>query len=163
MGLMTTMRTRMHIFLWTILILFLLSISIGGLVGGANIMDLIFGGKNIQLNAGRINGNAVSHRRYQNQREIQLNQMRRQGQTIDNRAYQNAGDFAWNAIIERELKDQKIKELGLEVSLDEIYDFLLLTPPSAFQTNLINAGLFVSETGTFDTLSYQTAVENGTA
>ena len=37
-------------------------------------------------------------------------------------AYQNAGDFAWNSIIDRELKDEKIKSLGLEASLDEIFD-----------------------------------------
>jgi hypothetical protein len=135
--------------------------TVGGLVGGANIMDLIIGGKNPRLNAGRVNGKAISHTRYQRQRENQLSRMRNQGQTIDNRAYQNAGDFAWNIIIERELIDQKIKELGLEVSLDEIYDFLLLTPPIAFQTDLNNAGFFSNEDGKFDLLSYQTAVENG--
>ena len=158
---MTQLRERSHIILWLLLFFFIASMTVGGLVGGANIMDLILGGKNVRLNAGRINGKAISHNQYQRQREIQLNLMRRQGQAIDNRAYQNAGDFAWNAIIERELKDQKIKALGLEVSLDEIYDFLLLTPPPAFQIDLTNAGFFANEDGKFDTESYQTAVENG--
>ena len=109
---MTQLRERSHIILWLLLFFFIASMTVGGLVGGANIMTLIVGGKNIRLNAGRINGKDISHTRYQRQRDIQLNQLRRQGQAIDNRAYQNAGDFAWNAIIERELKDQKIKELG---------------------------------------------------
>ena len=73
--------------------------TVGGLVGGANIMNLIFGGRNIQLNAGQINGKDITHSRYTQQREFQLNQLRSQGQEIDNRARQNAGDFALNAII----------------------------------------------------------------
>jgi hypothetical protein len=136
--------------------------TVGGLVGGANILDLIFGGKNIQVNAGRIDGKNISHARFLREREIQLNRMRRQGQEIDNRAYMNAGDFAWNTIIERELKDEKIKQLGLEVSLDEIYDFLVNTPPAAFKTDLMNAGYFSDEEGNFDTATYEESVTNGT-
>jgi hypothetical protein len=135
--------------------------TVGGLVGGANIMNLIFGGRNIQLNAGRINGKDITHRRYTQQREIQLNQIRIQGKEINNSDYQNAGDLAWNAIIERELLDQKINQLGLEVSLDEIYDFLVLTPPPAFKADLTNAGFFLDDKGNFDTVSYQEAVNNG--
>ena len=159
---MTQLREKSHIILWLLLFFFIASMTVGGLVGGANIMDLIFGGRNIQLNAGRINGKDITHRQYRQQREIQLNQMRSQGQEIDNRARQNAGDFAWNTIIERELQDQKIKQLGLEVSLDEIYDFLVLTPPRAFQSALTNTGFFLDDEGKFDTESYQEAVENGT-
>ena len=158
---MTQLRERSHVVLWLLLFFFILSMAIGGLVGGANIMDLVFGGKNIRLNAGKIDGKNITHSRYLRQREIQLNRMRRQGQTIDNRAYQNAGDFAWNAILERELKDKKIKQLGLEVSLDEIYDFLLVTPPPAFQTDLNSAGFFLDDEGKFDSDSYEQAVENG--
>ena len=158
---MTQLRERSHIILWLLLFFFIASMTVGGLVGGANIMNLIFGGRNIRLNAGRINGQNITHNRYIRQRDNQLAQMRSQGQEIDNRAYQNAGDFAWNAIIERELQDQKIKQLGLEVSLDEIYDFLVLTPPPAFQTALTNAGFFLDAEGKFDTESYQKAVRNG--
>ena len=158
---MTQLRERSHVVLWLLLFFFILSMAVGGLVGGANIMDLVFSGKNIRLNAGKIDGKNITHSRFLQQRENQLNRMRRQGQAIDNRAYQNAGDFAWNAIIERELKDKKIKLLGLEVSLDEIYDFLLITPPPAFQTALTDAGFFLNDDGKFDSDSYVQAVENG--
>ena len=47
------------------------------------------------------------------------------------------------------------------MSLDEIYDFLVLTPPRAFQTALSNAGFFLDDEGKFDVASYQEAVENG--
>ena len=133
---MTQLREKSHIILWLLLFFFIASMTVGGLVGGANIMDMIIGGKNIRLNAGRIDGKAISHTRYQRQREIQLNRLRQQGQNIDNRAYQNAGDFAWNTIIERELKDEKIKELGLEVSLDEIYDVHILS--DKIRPNILN-------------------------
>ena len=158
---MTQLRERSNVVLWLLLFFFIVSMAIGGLVGGANILDLVFGGKNLTLNVGRINGKDISHNRYLREREIQLNRLRSQGQTLDNRAYQNAGDFAWNTILERELKDERIKELGLEVSLDEIYDFLLLTPPPAFKTDLNNAGYFLDSEDKFDVESYEKAVQNG--
>ena len=139
---MTQLRERSHVILWLLLFFFIASMTVGGLFSGANILSLFFGGKNIRINAGRINGKDITRRQYEQRRDLQINQMKTQGQEIDNRAYQTAGDFAWNAIIERELQNQKIKQLGLEVSLDEIYDFLVLTPPLAFQTALMNTGYF---------------------
>ena len=158
---MTTLRERSHVLLWTLLFFFVASMAIGGLVGGANIMDLIFGGRNIQINAGRIGNKNITHRAYQFELNRQLNRMRDQGQEIDNRARQNAGDFAWNSLIDRVLKDEKIKSLGLEASLEEIYDFLLYTPPVGFQTGLMNAGYFANSDGKFDLNSYQEVVQNG--
>ena len=105
---MIKLRERSHVLLWVLLFFFILGMTVSGLVGGANIMGLIFGGRNIQLNMGRVGDTNITHRQFLNAREIQLNRMRRQGQEIDNRAYKNAGDFAWNSIIERELKDGKI-------------------------------------------------------
>ena len=43
MALMTSMRERMHVVLWALLAMFLLSMTIGGLVGGANILDQLVG------------------------------------------------------------------------------------------------------------------------
>ena len=158
---MTKLREKSHILLWILLFFFVLGMTVSGLVGGADIMGLIFGGRDIQRNVGSVGGTNITHRRFLNEREIQLNRMRLQGQEINSRAYQNASDFAWNAIIERELKDQKIKSLGLEVSLDEIYDFLLNTPPPTFQKNLMDAGYFASDDDKFDTESYQETVLSG--
>ena len=80
---MTKLRERSHVLLWVLLFFFVASMAVGGLVGGANIMNLIFGGRNIQLNAGSVNDKNITHRRYLREREIQLNRMRRQGQEID--------------------------------------------------------------------------------
>ena len=41
---MTQIRERSHVVLWLFLVVFVLSMVAGGLLGGANIVDLIFGG-----------------------------------------------------------------------------------------------------------------------
>jgi hypothetical protein len=135
--------------------------TVGGLVGGANILDLVFGGRNSQQYVGWVGKKGVTHQQFIRERSNQLNQMRQSGQTIDSRAQQTASNTAWNTLVERILKDEKIKALGLEVHSDEIYDFLLLTPPPAFQNNLTAQGLFLNDSNSFDLESYQTAVRNG--
>ena len=54
MALMTSIRERMQVGLWTLLILFLLSMTVGGLVGGANIIDQLIGNTNPQTTIARI-------------------------------------------------------------------------------------------------------------
>ena len=60
MGLMTTLRTRMTVVLWALLFFFVLSMSIGGLVGGANIIDQIFGRVDPNRVIARVNGQDIS-------------------------------------------------------------------------------------------------------
>ena len=60
MGLMTTLRTRMTVVLWALLILFLLSMAVGGLVGGANIIDQIAGRVDPSRVIARINDQDIS-------------------------------------------------------------------------------------------------------
>ena len=158
---MTTLRERSHFILWTLLVFFILSMSVGGLVGGANILDLVFKGKNSRQYVGWVGNTSITHQSFISARDNQLAQLRRAGQTVDSRAYQNASNSAWNTLIERILKDEKITQLGLEVQSDEIYDFLLLTPPPAFQNNLTEQGLFTDTDGKFDIESFQTGVKNG--
>ena len=59
MAVMTSMRTKMHIVLWTVLILFVLSMTIGGLVGGADIIDQLLGKTNPGEAIGVINGEKI--------------------------------------------------------------------------------------------------------
>ena len=158
---MTTLRERSHFILWTLLVFFILSMSVGGLVGGANILDLVFKGKSSKQYVGWVGDTSITHQSFIRARDNQLAQIRRAGQSVDGRAYQNASNSAWNTLVERILKDEQIKELGLEVQSDEIYDFLLLTPPPAFQNNLTEQGLFLNADGKFDLESFQTGVKNG--
>ena len=60
MALMTQLRERMQIVLWALLILFVLSMSIGGLVGGANIIDQLLGRVSPSEAIGSINGDKIT-------------------------------------------------------------------------------------------------------
>ena len=60
MGLMTSMRNRMHVVLWGLLAMFLLSMTIGGLVGGANIIDQLLGRVNPNTTIARINDQDIT-------------------------------------------------------------------------------------------------------
>ena len=162
---MSMLRERSKIVLWTLLFFFVASMTVGGLVGGANIIDVIrsgFGGVNTSLYVGRVGDENISISYYLNERQNQINRFRQQGRTIDSRAVQNAGDFAWNSIVERKIKDEKIEEFNLMVQDDEIYDFLLLSPPDAFQNNLMDLGLFKNDDDGFNLEGYQDAVRSGT-
>ena len=161
---MTKLRENSKAMLWTLLFFFIASMTVGGLVGGANILSTIqgfFGKIDTRLYVGKVGDTPIPISYYLSERQMQLNRFRQQGRTIDSRAIQSAGDFAWNNIVDRSIKDDKIKELNLGVQNDEIYNFLLLSPPTAFQDNLKTLGLFSSDDGSFDLDSYQNSVRNG--
>ena len=60
MALMTVMREKMHIFLWALLVMFLLSMTVGGLVGGANIIDQLIGKVDPSKAIAQVNGENIS-------------------------------------------------------------------------------------------------------
>tara|TARA_Y100001970_G_scaffold88829_1_gene112124 strand:- start:1470 stop:3101 length:1632 start_codon:yes stop_codon:yes gene_type:complete len=161
---MSKLREQQKWILWTLLFFFVASMTVGGLVGGANIVSSIqsfFGKVDTRYYVGKVGNEPIPISYYLSERQIQLNRMRNQGRSIDSRAQQNAGDFAWNNIIERVIKDNKIEEFNLKVQDDEIYNFLLLSPPPAFQDNLKTLGLFTDEENNFNLDEYQTSVRNG--
>ena len=59
MALMTMMRERMHVVLWALLALFLLSMTIGGLVGVADIVGQLTGRGDPSRVIARINGHDI--------------------------------------------------------------------------------------------------------
>ena len=158
---MTSLRERSQIILWLLLFFFIASMTVGGLVGGANILDVILGRKNTNLYVGKIDGKSITRQEFEYERQIQLNRITQQGGDINDQTLINAGNQAWNSIIESYIKDMKVEELGLTVYADEVYDFLLQSPPPVFQTNLTDAGFFVDEDGKFNLTAYQEAVMSG--
>ena len=158
---MTSLRERSQIILWTLLFFFVASMTVGGLVGGANILDVLLGRKNTNLYVGKIDGKSITRQEFEYERQIQLNRITQQGGTINDQSLINAGNQAWNTIIENYIKEIKIEELGLTVYSDEVYNFLLQSPPPIFQSNLTDAGFFLNEDGNFDIIAYQDAVMSG--
>ena len=155
MALMTSMREKMHIVLWILLALFLLSMTIGGLVGGANIIDQIFGNVNPQTTIARINGEDISPDRFNNVVNQQLQNIRTSGQTIDDFQLQRARNTSWENLLQDILVSQEVKRLGISASDDEVIYHLENNPPPfltqnpTFQTN-----------GIFDKDKYLQALAN---
>ena len=67
------------------------------------------------------------------------------------------GQLAYSVI----LLDQKIDKLELAAQENEIYEFLLYTPPPAFQNVFISSGMFVDDENNFVLEDYQEAVKGG--
>ena len=108
MALMTKMRNRMHIFLWAILILFLLSISIGGLVGGANIIDQLFGRVDPSTAIGVVNGQKIIPDDFSRAVSARLEQVRTSGREINDRDFDQARTQVWDDYIREILISQSI-------------------------------------------------------
>ena len=158
---MTSLRERSHIILWTLLFFFVASMTVGGLVGGANILTVLTGKKNTALYVGVIDGESITRQEFEYERQIQINRTIQQGGDVNEQTRINAGNAAWNTIIENHIKEKKIKEMNLTVHSDEVYNFLLQTPPATFKTNITDAGFFTDDEGKFDLLAYQDAVRSG--
>ena len=155
MALMTTMRNRMHIFLWAILILFLLSISIGGLVGGANIIDQLFGRVDPSTAIGVVNGQKISPDDFSRAVSARLEQVRSSGREITDRDFDQARKQVWDDYIREILISQSIERLEISATDQEVLYHLQNIPPPfltsdpAFQTN-----------GEFDQAKYEQAISN---
>ena len=155
MALMTTMRNRMHIFLWAILILFLLSISIGGLVGGANIIDQLFGRVDPSTAIGVVNGQKISPDDFSRAVSARLEQVRSSGREITDRDFDQARKQVWDDYIREILISQSIDNLEISATDQEVLYHLQNIPPPflisdpAFQTN-----------GEFDQAKYEQAINN---
>ena len=155
MALMTTMRNRMHVFLWAILILFILSISIGGLVGGANIIDQLFGRVDPSTAIGVINGQKISPDDFSRAVSARLEQVRASGREITDRDFDQARKQVWDDFIREILISQSIKKLEISATNQEVLFHLQNIPPPflisdpTFQTN-----------GEFDQAKYEEAINN---
>ena len=153
MGLMTTLRTRMTVVLWALLVLFLLSMSIGGLVGGANIIDQLVGRVDPTRVIARINNQDISPDYFNNLVNQQINQFKSSGQTVNESMYERARGAAWTNLVQEVLVSGEIKRLGLEATDEEIIYHLRENPPPFLQSN----PTFQTD-GKFDSQKYLSAL-----
>ena len=82
MAMMTTLRNRMHVVLWSLLVLFLLSMTVGGLVGGANIIDQLLGRVNPAEAIGSVNGDLITPDQFNQAYNIRIETLRNAGTEI---------------------------------------------------------------------------------
>ena len=155
MALMTAMRTRMHIFLWAILILFVLSISIGGLVGGVNIIDQLFGRVDPATAIGVVNGQKIPPDEFSRAVSARLEQIRDSGRGLTDRDFEQARDQVWDDYIRDILIYQTIDDLDIEASDVEVLYHLQNIPPPF----LVSDPTFQTD-GAFDQGKYDQAINN---
>ena len=135
MALMTSMRENMHAVLWILLALFLLSMTVGGLVGGANIVDQLLGNTNPQTTIASINGEVISPNQFNNLVNQQLTNLRNSGQEINDFQINQARERAWNNLVQDVLVSQEVKRLGITASNDEVIYHLENQPPPFLRQN----------------------------
>ncbi len=153
MGVMNQMRDNMAGIMIFLVIVFVLTMTVGGLVGGANVMDLISGN---QPNAfTTVNGEELTResfmRSLQNERE---NYRQRNGTEPTEQQMAQITDQVWETMVTQILIRQNIEDQGISISPDEIkYFFTENIHPSVRQ-------YFMSEEGVFDQNAYQEAINS---
>ena len=153
MGVMNKMRDNMAGIMIFLVVVFVLTMSVGGLVGGADITDLIGGN---QPNAFTlVNGQELTRENFmrslQNERE---NYRQRNGSEPTEQQMAQLTDQVWETMVTQLLIQQEIEEQDITVSSDELkYYFSENIHPSVRQ-------YFVSEAGEFDFNAYQEAVNS---
>ncbi|HCK98769.1 MAG TPA: hypothetical protein DHW42_01495 [Candidatus Marinimicrobia bacterium] len=155
MAIMKRMRDNTHIILWALLILFILSMTIGGLVGGANILDLFSKEKKLQGKAGIVNGKELDGMQYTRLLQSELDRYRDSGQDINDDLIQRVSDQVWQSFINETLIQREIKRLGLEATDWEVYEYLMNYPLNF----LMNQEVFLTD-GKFDQNKYFQALTN---
>ena len=97
---MTSIRNRSHVFLWALLFLFLLSMSVGGLVGGANIIDQLLGRVNPAEAIGSVNGDKITPDQFNQAVTARLRAIQDSGTEISDQYLETIRQQVWNAFIE---------------------------------------------------------------
>ncbi|MFB0516160.1 MAG: peptidylprolyl isomerase [Candidatus Neomarinimicrobiota bacterium] len=152
---MTSIRERQKVILWAFLLIFLLSLSIGGLVGGANIIDQIFG-SNLTGNAvGAVNSDRVTIEELSQAISLQNEQAREQFGELNDRLIDQAESQAWDNLVNLILLNEEINERDLKVTGDEIYYLLENYPPLFLRQNEA-----FQKDGQFDPSLYFQALNN---
>ena len=142
---LTTIRNRSHVFLWALLILFLLSMSIGGLVGGANIMDQLLGRVNPAEAIGSVNGDKITPDQFNQAVTARLRSMQDSGMEISDQYLETIRQQIWNGFIEERLTNQAIDDLDITVTDDEILYHLKNNPPFDIQQIFFRNNVFDRE------------------
>ena len=146
MGMMTTLRDRMHVVLWALLALFVLSMTVGGLVGGANIIDQLLGRISPSEAIGAVNGELITPDQFNQAVNARVEAVRNSGGEISDQQMEAIREEVWNAFIEERLTAQAIDDLDIRVTDDEIIDHLENNPPIDIQRLFYANNQFDKET-----------------
>ena len=154
MGLITNMRSRMQVVMWTILVLFVTSMAIGGLVGGASITD-IFGGRQ-DNEVGSLNGKPILFEDFNQLVSNEINRLDQQsGRLISDEEREYIRAVVWERLIADLIVQEQIEKNKIVVGDEEVLFQMKNNPPPFLQ----NSDAFQSF-GRFDLEKYLDAVLN---
>jgi len=134
MGLITKMRSQMQIVMWTILILFVISMAIGGLVGGANIGD-IFGQRQAD-EIGSVNKKPIYFENFNSFVSSEINRSTNNNPSLmadEQKEFTRA--IVWERLINDLLIEEQIEKKAITVSDEEVLFQLQNNPPFFLQSN----------------------------
>ena len=154
MPVMHKMRENTHIILFFLLVMFVLSMTIGGLVGGADITHL-FGRRPDTVAS--INGERISYEQFNNFRQQQIEAYRQQNQK-EPQGYelQRLEEDIWESLIRDMLIKQFAEKMKIGATKKEIAYHIFENPPEFLQTN----PNFLDDNGNFDIKKYQAALSD---
>jgi len=154
MGIITNMRTQMQPVMWAILILFIASMAVGGLVGGANIGDIF--GNNSSNNVGSLNGNPIAYDDFNRLVFEEITRIEKQsGENMNDADREYVRAVVWERLIQDLLIQEQIEKNKILVSDSEVLYQLTNNPPAFLQ----NSSVFRTD-GQFDLEKYMEAVTN---
>lgn len=141
MGVMNTMRANMAGIMIFLVVAFVLTMSVGGLVGGADIMDVITGDKSDSFTV--VNGEEITReafvRAVQNEREAyrQQNQAEMNEQQLDQLTEQ-----VWETMVSQTLIAQEVDKFDIEVTDEELRYYFSEGLHPIIQSNFSPEGVF---------------------
>ena len=156
MGLMGTLREGTHVILWILLVAFVGSLAIGGLVGGADIIDILTGRSNLIDAVALVNGESIKSSEYFNIVNLRYDQVRTQGAgeiTAEMRVL--IRNEVWNELVREKLITQEIEKRNIRATDEEVVWHLTENPPTYFRQD----SLFQTN-GRFDMSKYRQALSN---
>lgn len=154
MGLMNKLRDKTHVILIILILAFLATIIFEW---GMDYLG-VRGGQVTEL--GSVNGQELKYADFENQVNFTLDQQKQQtGEDPDENVVKMIRDQVWDQMVSQKLAEQEIKRLGINVTNQEILNWVYNSPqtlPDVIKKN------FIDSTGQFDMATYQQALTTKT-
>jgi len=155
MAIMHKMRENTHIILIFLLVMFVASMTIGGLVGGANIMDLLSGKKADTILT--VNGEEIPYEQFSRAYQAEIDAYRQKNdKEPEGYQLQRIEDQVWDSFVRDILKRQLIEKLNIGVTREEVSYFIFNNPHPIFQMDQN----FWNEKNEFDPEKFKAALSS---
>lgn len=149
MGVMDKMRQSTGVILWVLII----SFGFLWVLADTQFFDAIMQGPRA---LGSVNGEEVSIEEYNNRISYYIEQYSQEtGNSVDPETRANFEERAWDEVVTGKLLQQKMNDLGINVTDQEVVDMIMGDNPDPFIRQQ-----FQGEDGTIDRVALRTAIES---